>query len=98
MFKVRWRWACAGGPWSLLSWRSGEVAVLVGTATVLLPRGLRGGVHDGPALRLADAVTVDLGKVHAPSLAWDPGSKRLYAEWMHDSATPGPYGGQLGVP
>jgi hypothetical protein len=59
---------------------------------------LRGGVHEGPVLGLADVVTVDSGKVHAPSLAWDPGSKRLYAGWVRDSATPGPYGGQLGVP
>jgi hypothetical protein len=59
---------------------------------------LRGAVHDGPALALADAVTVDSGKVHAPSLAWDARSKKLYAAWVRDSTTPGPYGGQLGIP
>lgn len=55
-------------------------------------------VHDGPALALTDAITVDSGKVHAPTLAWDPVTKKLYAAWVRDSATPGPYGGQLGIP
>ncbi|MGH3768337.1 MAG: hypothetical protein ACRDTX_24830 [Pseudonocardiaceae bacterium] len=55
-------------------------------------------VHDGPVLGLAAAVTVDSGKVHAPALAWDPASKKLYAAWVRDSAAPGPYGGQLGIP
>ncbi|HEV7451882.1 MAG TPA: hypothetical protein VGO16_10935 [Pseudonocardiaceae bacterium] len=33
----------------------------------------------GPALALGTVVTVDSGKVHAPTLAWDPASKKLYA-------------------
>ncbi len=57
-----------------------------------------GEVHDGPVLGLTDVVTVDSGKAHTPTLAWDPGSKKIYAAWVRDSATPGPYGGQLGIP
>jgi hypothetical protein len=98
MLKLRWRWVrgvAMVAAVTVVGWGSCACA---GSGDRREGAALRGVVHNGAALGLADAVTVDSGAVHAPTLAWDPGSKRLYAAWVRDSAMSGPYGGQLGVP